>query len=141
MSYTESSITVATKDLDLPSQIGISVYTGVAKADYYVAKYLQNLDNSEFSWYSTTTKNGEIGSYVPLEADKTLAGGTLVQESGANINPDGNTHVYLYFTRNFTTVDYDLNGGSQGPAVKYKPFGDKTFTNDEIIPVDAEETI
>ena len=72
VSYTESSITVATKDLELPPEVNISVYTGVATADYYVVKYLQNLDDSAFSWYSTTTKNGEIGSYVPLEADKTL---------------------------------------------------------------------
>lgn len=102
--------------------VTVKVFYVAGDAKYTVNHYLQNLNNDgyELAWSEKVT--GSIDAYTQAAARK-YEGFTASEITQTPIAADDTTVVDIYYTRNYYMVQFDANGGVNGPEPIYAKYG------------------
>lgn len=114
--------------------VTVKVFYVAGDAKYTVNHYLQNLNNDgyELAWSEKVT--GSIDAYTQAAARK-YEGFTASEITQTPIAADDTTVVDIYYTRNYYMVQFDANGGVNGPEPIYAKYGTEyTIPNGENAP-------
>ena len=102
--------------------VTVNVIYVAGNAKYTVNHYLQNLDNDEYTLDKSVELTGSIDAYTQAVADK-YEGFTASEITQNAIAADGTTVVDIKYTRNYYMVQFDANGGVNGPEPVYAKYG------------------
>lgn len=91
-------------------------------AKYKVNHYLQNLENDEYTLRDTYEMTGSIDAYTQAVAKK-YEGFTASEITQTPIAADNTTVVDIKYTRNYYMVQFNSNGGVNGPEPVYAKYG------------------
>lgn len=114
----------------------INVLYVAGQATYTVEFYFQNIDDDEYTKdeTKTTTLEGDVNAYTKAVATA-YPGFTAEKFEQQQITPDGKTCIKIYYTRNYYMVQFDANGGVNGPEPIYAKYGTEyTIPNGENAP-------
>lgn len=79
-------------------------------ANYTVNYYLQNIDDNNYTLYSSEEKTGYVGDTATW-SEKTIAGAYLREKpENTSIAENGSTVINVYYNRNVYTVSYSYTG-------------------------------
>lgn len=104
--------------------VTINVLYVAGQATYTVEFYFQNINNDEYAKdvTKTTTLEGDVNAYTNAVATA-YPGFTAEKFEQRQITPDGKTCIKIYYTRNYYMVQFNSNGGVNGPAPVYAKYG------------------
>lgn len=114
----------------------INVLYVAGQAKYTVEFYFQNIDDDEYTKDETKTRTveGDVNAYTKAVATA-YPGFTAEKFEQQQITPDGKTCIKIYYTRNYYMVQFDANGGVNGPEPIYAKYGTEyTIPNGENAP-------
>lgn len=114
----------------------INVLYVAGQAKYTVEFYFQNIDDDEYTKdeTKTTTLEGDVNAYTNAVATA-YPGFTAEKFEQQQITPDEKTCIKIYYTRNYYMVQFDANGGVNGPEPIYAKYGTEyTIPNGENAP-------
>ena len=102
----------------------INVLYVAGQAKYTVEFYFQNIDDDEYTKdeTKTTTLEGDVNAYTNAVATA-YPGFTAEKFEQQQITPDEKTCIKIYYTRNYYMVQFNSNGGVNGPAPVYAKYG------------------
>lgn len=100
--------------------INIVLYYKAGQAEYTVEHWVEQL-NGEMFLDKTVKLEGDIGTYTDAQADNLP--GFFADVERAEIASDGSTVVKINYHRLSYTVQFDVNGGVNGPAPIYAKYG------------------
>lgn len=109
-------------DFTPTENVTVSVIYVAGSAKYTVNHYLQNLDNDEYTLNKSIELTGSIDAYTEAVASN-YEGFTVGEIQQSPIAADGKTVVDIYYTRNYYMVQFDANGGVNGPEPVYAKYG------------------
>ena len=102
--------------------VTVKVFYVAGNATYKVNHYLQNLGDDKYTWRETVEMTGSIDAYTQAVANK-YEGFTASEITQTPIAADNTTAVDIYYTRNYYMVQFDANGGVNGPEPIYAKYG------------------
>lgn len=102
--------------------VTVKVFYVAGNATYKVNHYLQNLDDDEYTLDKSVELTGSIDAYTEAVAKK-YDGFTAGEVARSPIAADGTTVVDIKYTRNYYMVQFDANGGVNGPEPIYAKYG------------------
>ena len=102
--------------------VTVNVIYVAGNAKYTVNHYLQNLEDDKYTLKDTVEMTGSIDAYTEAVAKK-YDGFTAGEVARSPIAADGTTIVDIYYTRNYYMVQFDANGGVNGPEPVYAKYG------------------
>lgn len=102
--------------------VTVNVYYVAGKTSYTVNHYLQNLNDDEYKLKESVKLEGSIDAYTEAVANK-YRGFTAEEVKQDTIAADGTTVVDIYYTRNYYMVQFNANGGVNGPEPIYAKYG------------------
>ena len=104
--------------------VTINVLYVAGPATYTVEFHFQNIDNDGYTKdeTKTTTVQGNVNAYTDVVATA-YPGFTAEKFEQQRITPDGKTCIKIYYTRNYYMVQFNSNGGVNGPAPVYAKYG------------------
>lgn len=102
--------------------VTVKVLYVAGNAQYTVKHYLQNLNDDEYTLDKSVVLTGSIDAYTAAVADL-YPGFTAGEVQQSTIAADGKTVVDIYYTRNYYMVQFDANGGVNGPEPVYAKYG------------------
>lgn len=119
-------------DLDsVHSDVTVTLYYVAGQAKYHVYHYFQNLEDDGYTLREPVVELvGDIDSYTEAVADA-VPGFHCKGVPQTTIAADGTTVVEIYYDRDYYTVIFDVNGGTNGPEPIYAKYG-TTFSAAEI---------
>lgn len=91
-------------------------------AKYKVNHYLQDLNDDEYTLYKSVELTGSIDAYTAAVADL-YPGFTAGEVQQSPIAADDTTVVDIKYTRNYYMVQFNSNGGVNGPEPVYAKYG------------------
>ena len=109
-------------DFTPTENVTVSVIYVAGSAKYTVNHYLQNLENDEYTLDKSVELMGSIDAYTEAVASN-YEGFTVGEIQQTPIAADGKTVVDIYYTRNYYMVQFDANGGVNGPEPVYAKYG------------------
>lgn len=114
--------------------VTVKVFYVASDAKYKVNHYLQNLTDDEYTLKETVEMTGSIDAYTKAVANK-YEGFTASEITQTPIAADDTTVVDIKYTRNYYMVQFDANGGVNGPEPIYAKYGTEyTIPNGENAP-------
>lgn len=114
--------------------VTVKVFYVAGDAKYTVNHYLQNLNDDEYTLEKSVKVTGSIGAYTTAAADL-YPGFTAGEVQQSAIAADDTTVVDIKYTRNYYMVQFDANGGVNGPEPIYAKYGTEyTIPNGENAP-------
>lgn len=116
--------------------VTINVLYVAGQATYTVEFHFQNIDNDRYTKDETKTRTveGDVNAYTKAVATA-YPGFTAEKFEQQQITPDGKTCIKIYYTRNYYMVQFDANGGVNGPEPIYAKYGTEyTIPNGENAP-------
>ncbi len=114
--------------------VTVNVIYVAGNAKYTVNHYLQNLENDEYTLDKSVELTGSIDAYTQAVANK-YEGFTASEITQTPIAADGTTVVDIKYTRNYYMVQFNSNGGVNGPEPVYAKYGTEyTIPNGENAP-------
>lgn len=114
--------------------VTVNVIYVAGNAKYTVNHYLQNLEDDKYTLKDTVEMTGSIDAYTEAVAKK-YDGFTAGEVARSPIAADGTTVVDIKYTRNYYMVQFDANGGVNGPEPVYAKYGTEyTIPNGENAP-------
>ena len=102
--------------------VTVKVFYVAGDAKYTVNHYLQNLNDDEYTLEKSVKVTGSIGAYTTAAADL-YPGFTAGEVQQSAIAADDTTVVDIKYTRNYYMVQFDANGGVNGPEPIYAKYG------------------
>lgn len=102
--------------------VTVNVIYVAGNAKYTVNHYLQNLEDDKYTLKDTVEMTGSIDAYTEAVAKK-YDGFTAGEVARSPIAADGTTVVDIKYTRNYYMVQFDANGGVNGPEPVYAKYG------------------
>ncbi len=102
--------------------VTVNVIYVAGNAKYTVNHYLQNLEDDKYTLKDTVEMTGSIDAYTQAVAKK-YEGFTAGEVARSPIAADGTTVVDIKYTRNYYMVQFDANGGVNGPEPVYAKYG------------------
>lgn len=102
--------------------VTVKVFYVAGNAKYTVNHYLQNLEDDKYTLKDTVEMTGSIDAYTEAVAKK-YDGFTAGEVARSPIAADGTTVVDIKYTRNYYMVQFDANGGVNGPEPVYAKYG------------------
>ena len=121
-------------DFKPTGNVTVKVLYVAGNATYKVNHYLQNLDNDGYELRLSEEVTGSIDAYTQAVAKK-YEGFTASEITQTPIAADNTTAVDIYYTRNYYMVQFDANGGVNGPEPIYAKYGTEyTIPNGENAP-------
>lgn len=107
--------------------VTIKVVSGQATASYTVWSQLQKLDGDwppDTDWKKYVNE-GKIGSDIPTEEDLKVIepGGILLGQVGSYVTMDGLAEASVRYLRAYRLINFNPNGGIQGPDPIYDKYG------------------
>lgn len=109
--------------------VTVNVIYVAGNAKYTVNHYLQNLEDDKYTLKDTVEMTGSIDAYTQAVAKK-YEGFTAGEVARSPIAADGTTVVDIKYTRNYYMVQFDSNGGVNGPEPIYAKY-DTTYNMPE----------
>lgn len=109
--------------------VTVKVLYVAGNAKYTVNHYLQNLDNDGYELRLSEEVTGSIDAYTQAVAKK-YEGFTASEITQTPIAADNTTAVDIYYTRNYYMVQFDADGGVNGPEPIYAKY-DTTYNMPE----------
>lgn len=109
-------------DFTPTENVTVSVIYVAGSAKYTVNHYLQNLENDKYTLDKSVELTGSIDAYTEAVASN-YEGFTVGEIQQGRIAADGTTVVDIYYTRNYYMVQFDANGGVNGPEPVYAKYG------------------
>lgn len=109
--------------------VTVNVIYVAGNAKYTVNHYLQNLEDDKYTLKDPVEMTGSIDAYTEAVAKK-YDGFTAGEVARSPIAADGTTIVDIYYTRNYYMVQFDANGGVNGPEPIYAKY-DTTYNMPE----------
>lgn len=109
--------------------VTVNVIYVAGNAKYTVNHYLQNLEDDKYTLKDTVEMTGSIDAYTEAVAKK-YDGFTAGEVARSPIAADGTTVVDIKYTRNYYMVQFDANGGANGPEPIYAKY-DTTYNMPE----------
>ncbi len=109
--------------------VTVKVLYVAGNATYKVNHYLQNLDNDGYELRLSEEVTGSIDAYTQAVAKK-YEGFTASEITQTPIAADNTTAVDIYYTRNYYMVQFDADGGVNGPEPIYAKY-DTTYNMPE----------
>lgn len=114
--------------------VTVNVIYVAGNAKYTVNHYLQNLEDDKYTLKDTVEMTGSIDAYTEAVAKK-YDGFTAGEVARSPIAADGTTVVDIKYTRNYYMVQFNSNGGVNGPEPVYAKYGTEyTIPNGENAP-------
>ena len=114
--------------------VTVNVIYVAGNAKYTVNHYLQNLEDDKYTLKDTVEMTGSIDAYTEAVAKK-YDGFTAGEVARSPIAADGTTVVDIKYTRNYYMVQFNSNGGVNGPEPIYAKYGTEyTIPNGENAP-------
>ena len=121
-------------DFKPTGNVTVKVFYVAGDAKYKVNHYLQNLNDDEYTLKETVEMTGSIDAYTKAVANK-YEGFTASEITQTPIAADDTTVVDIKYTRNYYMVQFDANGGVNGPEPIYAKYGTTyTIPNGENAP-------
>lgn len=121
-------------DFKPTGNVTVNVIYVAGNAKYTVNHYLQNLEDDKYTLKDTVEMTGSIDAYTQAVANK-YEGFTASEITQTPIAADNTTAVDIYYTRNYYMVQFDANGGVNGPEPIYAKYGTEyTIPNGENAP-------
>ena len=123
-------------EYSVTGNVTINVLYVAGQATYTVEFHFQNINNDEYTKdeTKTTTVEGDVNAYTKAVATA-YPGFTAEKFEQQQITPDGKTCIKIYYTRNYYMVQFDSNGGVNGPEPIYAKYGTTyTIPNGENAP-------
>lgn len=107
--------------------VTINVLYVAGQAEYTVEFYFQNIDDDEYTKdeSKTATVMGDVNAFTKAVATA-YPGFTAEKFEQQQITPDGHTCIKIHYTRNYYMVQFNSNGGVNGPAPVYAKY-DTTY--------------
>lgn len=107
--------------------VTINVLYVAGQAKYTVEFYFQNINNDEYTKDESQTKTvwGDVNAYTDVVATA-YPGFTAEKFEQLKITPDEKTCIKIHYTRNYYMVQFNSNGGVNGPAPIYAKY-DTTY--------------
>lgn len=102
--------------------VTVKVFYVAGNAKYTVNHYLQNLNDDDYTPDKPVEMMGSIDAYTEAVANK-YEGFTASKITQIPIAADDTTVVDIYYTRNYYMVQFDANGGVNGPEPVYAKYG------------------
>ena len=104
--------------------VTINVLYVAGQAKYTVEFYFQNINNDEYTKDESQTKTvwGDVNAFTEAVATA-YPGFTAEKFEQQQITPDGHTCIKIRYTRNYYMVQFNSNGGVNGPAPVYAKYG------------------
>lgn len=111
-------------EYSVTGNVTINVLYVAGQATYTVEFHFQNIDNDEYTKDETKTRTveGDVNAYTEAVATA-YPGFTAEKFKQQRITPDGKTCIKIYYTRNYYMVQFNSNGGVNGPAPVYAKYG------------------
>lgn len=109
-------------DFKPTGNVTVKVLYVARDAKYKVNHLLQNLDNDGYTQRDSEVVTGSIDAYTQAVANK-YEGFTASEITQNVIAADDTTVVKIYYTRNYYMVQFDANGGVNGPEPIYAKYG------------------
>lgn len=109
--------------------VTVKVLYVAGNAEYTVNHYLQNLNDDEYTLDKPVKLTGSIDAYTDAVA-RLYPGFTAGEVQRSKIAADGTTVVSIYYKRNYYMVQFDANGGVNGPEPIYAKY-DTTYNMPE----------
>ena len=97
---------------------------------YTVRHHQQNINDDGYTVFETDNLKGESDSSITPDVN-TYTGFTSPKSTTTTILPDGNRVVDYYYTRNYYTVSFVVNGGEAIETIKQKYQSTLTIPNGE----------
>lgn len=116
-------------DFKPTGNVTVKVLYVAGNATYKVNHYLQNLDNDGYELRLSEEVTGSIDAYTQAVAKK-YEGFTASEITQTPIAADNTTAVDIYYTRNYYMVQFDADGGVNGPEPIYAKY-DTTYNMPE----------
>ncbi len=110
------------EDFKPTGNVTVKVFYVAGNAKYTVNHYLQNLDDDKYTLDKSVELTGSIDAYTQAVAKK-YEGFTASEITQTPIAADNTTAVDIYYTRNYYMVQFDSNGGVNGPEPIYAKYG------------------
>ena len=112
-----------TLTIDDNTQSLVANFTANDDTKYIVRRYIQNIDNDEFTFLDEVELYGTTGTEATPEAES-IEGFTAPQSKSITIDGDGSSYVNYSYTRNSYILTWNANGGELSgdysqSAVKY----------------------
>ena len=101
--------------------VTVKVLYVAGNAKYTVNHYLQNLNDDEYTLDKSVELTGSIDAYTAAVA-RLYPGFTAGEVQQSTIAADGTTVVSIYYKRNYYMVQFDANGGVNGPEPIYAKY-------------------
>lgn len=102
--------------------VTVKVFYVAGVAKYKVNHLLQNLNDDGYTPDKPVEMMGSINAYTEAVANK-YEGFTASEITQTPIAADDTTVVDIYYTRNYYMVQFDSNGGVNGPEPIYAKYG------------------
>ncbi|MDY4961524.1 MAG: InlB B-repeat-containing protein [Oscillospiraceae bacterium] len=111
-------------EYSVTGNVTINVLYVAGQATYTVEFYFQNIDNDEYTKdeAETRTVQGDVNAYTEAVATA-YPGFTAEKFEQQQITPDEKTCIKIYYTRNYYMVQFNSDGGVNGPAPVYAKYG------------------
>lgn len=111
-------------EYSVTGNVTINVLYVAGQATYTVEFHFQNIDNDEYTKDETKTRTveGDVNAYTEAVATA-YPGFTAEKFKQQQITPDGKTCIKIYYTRNYYMVQFNSDGGVNGPAPVYAKYG------------------
>lgn len=111
-------------EYSVTGNVTINVLYVAGQATYTVEFHFQNIDNDEYTKDETKTRTveGDVNAYTEAVATA-YPGFTAEKFEQQQITPDGKTCIKIFYTRNYYMVQFNSNGGVNGPAPVYAKYG------------------
>lgn len=110
------------EDFKPTGNVTVKVFYVAGNAKYTVNHYLQNLDDDKYTLDKSVELTGSIDAYTQAVAKK-YEGFTASEITQTPIAANNTTAVDIYYTRNYYMVQFDSNGGVNGPEPIYAKYG------------------
>lgn len=121
-------------DFKPTGNVTVKVLYVARDAKYKVNHLLQNLDNDGYTQRDSEVVTGSIDAYTQAVAKK-YEGFTASEITQTPIAADDTTVVDIKYTRNYYMVQFNSNGGVNGPEPIYAKYGTEyTIPKDENAP-------